>query len=80
MHKFEQTMDVNLYGVIRLTRAFLPLLREAKGRIVNVGSVAGFLYKGGCGAYCVSKAGLEALSDALRRELDFYGVSGCFCS
>ena len=43
--------------------------------MINIGSVAGFLFKGGCGAYCASKAALEALSDALRRELVTHKVS-----
>ena len=50
-------------------------LSRNHGRIINIGSVAGFLYKGGCGAYCASKAAIEALSDALRRELKAHQVS-----
>ena len=48
----EQVMDVNLYGVIRVTKAFLPALRAGKGRVVNIGSVRGLLGTPDGGALC----------------------------
>ena len=63
--------DVNVFGVYAATQAFLPLLREAGGgaRIVNIGSVAGFMTTAAGGTYAATKHALEAISDALRREL-----------
>ena len=40
-HLFKRVMDVNLMGAVAVTKAFMPLLRQAKGRIVNMTSVAG---------------------------------------
>lgn len=64
-HQFE----VNVIGLHRVTRAALPMLREAKGRIVNISSVAGEEVIPFNGAYAASKHAVEALSDALRMEL-----------
>ncbi|GBO26537.1 D-beta-hydroxybutyrate dehydrogenase, mitochondrial, partial [Araneus ventricosus] len=45
IQKIEEVIDVNLMGTIRVTKAFLPLLRRSKGRVINVASAAGELYK-----------------------------------
>jgi len=67
--------DVNVYGPHRLTRAVLPNMREREtGTVVNVSSVQGRLSTAGSGAYSGSKHALEAMSDALRLELEPYGV------
>jgi NAD(P)-dependent dehydrogenase (short-subunit alcohol dehydrogenase family) len=67
--------DVNVYGPHRLTRAVLPHMRErGDGTVVNVSSVAGRVSFPGGGAYCGSKFALEAMSDALRAEVDEHGV------
>ncbi|WP_338741921.1 SDR family oxidoreductase [Haloplanus salilacus] len=67
--------DVNVYGPHRLTRAVLPHMRRRReGTIVNVSSVAGRLAFPGGGVYCGSKFALEAMTDALRAEVDEYGV------
>jgi NAD(P)-dependent dehydrogenase (short-subunit alcohol dehydrogenase family) len=70
-----QQFEVNIFGTLALTRAFLPLLREARGRIVNVSSVNGRLASPFSGAYAGSKFALEGLSDALRIELAPAGVA-----
>ena len=71
----DRQFDVNVYGPHRLTRAVLPHMREAgRGRIVNVSSVAGRLSFPGGGAYCGSKAALAAMSDALRPEVEPFGI------
>jgi NAD(P)-dependent dehydrogenase (short-subunit alcohol dehydrogenase family) len=57
-----------------VTQAFLPALRRARGRIVNVSSIGGRVALPLVGAYNASKFGLEGLSDALRRELRPFGV------
>jgi NAD(P)-dependent dehydrogenase (short-subunit alcohol dehydrogenase family) len=70
-----EQMDVNLYGPHRLIRAVLPYMREREaGRIVNVSSVAGRFSTPGMGVYSASKFALEALTDALRNEVEPHGV------
>ncbi|MEF8841513.1 MAG: SDR family oxidoreductase [Haloarculaceae archaeon] len=67
--------DVNVYGPHRLSRAVLPHMREAgDGTIVNVSSIAGQLSVPGVGAYAGSKHALEGMSDALRSEVEPFGV------
>jgi len=67
--------DVNVYGPHRLTRAVLPHMREREsGTIVNVSSVQGRVAGGGTGAYSGSKHALEAMSDALRVEVEGHGI------
>jgi 3-hydroxy acid dehydrogenase/malonic semialdehyde reductase len=63
--------EVNVLGLMRMTRACLPLLRKARhGHIVNLGSIAGFeTYKGGAG-YTASKHAVHAISRTLRLELN----------
>ena len=68
-------LDVNLHGVLRVTRALLPSIRNDRGRVINIGSVKGVLAPPGTGAYGFSKYALEALTDSLRVELIDYGVS-----
>jgi NAD(P)-dependent dehydrogenase (short-subunit alcohol dehydrogenase family) len=62
-------LEVNVIGQIAVTQAFLPSLRKARGRIVNIGSVSGLISAPFSGAYSASKFALEALTDSLRLEL-----------
>ncbi len=67
--------DVNVYGPHRLTRAVLPHMRDReRGTIVNVSSVAGRVAYPGGGVYCGSKFALEAMSDALRAEIEPFDI------
>ncbi|WP_049980025.1 SDR family oxidoreductase [Halolamina rubra] len=71
----EDQFEVNVYGPHRLTRAVLPHMREAgEGTVVNVSSVAGRLSMPGGGAYAGSKFALEAMTDALRWEVEEHGI------
>ncbi|XP_076776660.1 retinol dehydrogenase 16-like [Arvicanthis niloticus] len=70
---FATILDVNLLGMIEVTLSMLPLVRKARGRIVNVTSIGGRVSLGG-GGYCISKHEMEAFSDSLRRELSYFGV------
>ena len=72
--RLRQQLEVNLIGQIAVTQAFLPALRRARGRIVNVSSIGGRVALPLVGAYNASKFGLEGASDALRRELRPHGV------
>jgi NAD(P)-dependent dehydrogenase (short-subunit alcohol dehydrogenase family) len=68
-------LEVNLFAVLAVTRAFLPPMRQrGSGRIVNVSSILGRFVLPGSGIYCASKFALEAASDALRMELAPFGV------
>lgn len=69
MEKIQEQFEVNVFGAIRMTQAALPLLRHGKGRIVNMSSISGRIATPGLGIYSASKFALEAVSDALRREL-----------
>ncbi len=71
---FQEQMDVNVTGLLRVTQASLPLLRLTQGRIINIGSVSGKVTTPLVGAYAASKHAVEAISDALRRELKSSGV------
>ena len=62
---YDQVMAVNLYGVIFLTKAFVPLIVPTKGRVVNMSSTLGRISFVSA-AYNVSKYGVEAFSDILR--------------
>jgi len=68
-------MEVNSIGQIAVTQAFLPLLRKCRGRIVNIGSIAGRAVTPFVGAYAASKFAMEAFTDALRMELRPWGIS-----
>jgi len=67
-------IDTNYFGTVNMVQTYLPMLRASKGRIVNIASVNGEFAFPFTGAYGASKFALEALSDALRRELDYFGV------
>ncbi|XP_002733792.2 D-beta-hydroxybutyrate dehydrogenase, mitochondrial-like [Saccoglossus kowalevskii] len=69
METYKQIADVTLWGVVRTTKAFLPLLRKSKGRVINVSSYLGLFSPPGRSAYCICKRGIEAFSDSLRLEM-----------
>lgn len=70
----QRQFETNVFSIVGVTRALFPVLRRAKGLVVNIGSVSGVLVTPFAGAYCASKAALHALSDALRMELAPFGV------
>ena len=70
-------MDVNCMGVVRVTKAFLPLLRRNghnRSRVVNVASLAGRFTMPAFVAYCMSKGAVITFSDGLRRELSKWNI------
>ncbi len=67
--------EVNVFGLLAITQAMLPLLRIARGRIVNIGSIAGIATTPMVGPYCMSKHAVEALTDGLRLELADAGIA-----
>lgn len=72
--QWRRQFEVNLFGQIALTQALLPTLVATRGRIVNVSSISGRVAGPTYGAYSGSKFALEAVSDALRREVRHLGV------
>jgi NAD(P)-dependent dehydrogenase (short-subunit alcohol dehydrogenase family) len=75
-----RVFDVNVFGLLAVTQAFLPALgaRQGRvgpaGRVVNIGSVSGAITVPFLGAYSGSKHAVEALTQGLRRELSLYGI------
>ena len=72
--QLRRQLEINLVGQLAVTQSFLPALRAGRGRIVNVSSIGGRVALPLVGAYAMSKFGLEAMSDSLRRELRSQGV------
>jgi NAD(P)-dependent dehydrogenase (short-subunit alcohol dehydrogenase family) len=78
--EFKKQLDVNLIGPLIVTQAFAPLLGAEKGhigspgKIINISSVAGKNAFPFMGPYCISKHGVEAFSESLRRELMIFGI------
>eukprot|EP00741_Cyanophora_paradoxa_P011693 tig00020563_g11297.t1 len=66
--------DVNVFGVISVTRALLPIIRSTQGRVVLVGSTLGIVTLPYFSMYSATKYAVEALADGLRREVGPLGV------
>jgi NAD(P)-dependent dehydrogenase (short-subunit alcohol dehydrogenase family) len=78
IEQVERTLTVNLLGVWRTDRAVIGELVKSRGYLLNVASLAAVAHAPLMGAYAASKAGVEALTDALRMECAPSGVSvGC---
>lgn len=72
-----QQFDVNVLGLINLTRVLLPHLRASRGRVVNVSSILGLIALPQSSLYCASKFAVEGLSESLYHELKPHGVRVC---
>jgi short-subunit dehydrogenase len=67
--------EVNVFGLIRLCQLALPGMRKAgSGRIINISSVAGEMSQPGAGVYHATKHAVEAIDEALRIEVETFGV------
>ncbi|CAG5126705.1 unnamed protein product [Candidula unifasciata] len=75
VQEFQKIMDVNVFGIVRVTKAFLPLLRQSEGRVVNIASLAGRFTLPAFAAYSMSKKACIAFSDALRQEMKKFNIS-----
>ena len=80
LEEFKKQFEVNLFGVLAVTQAFLPMLGAVSecpfppGKIINIGSVSGQIAYPFIGPYVASKFALEGFSHSLRRELLLYGI------
>src|ERR671912_555485 len=75
MEKVRAQFETNVFGLVRMCQLVLPgMRRQGYGRIVNVSSMGGKLTFPGAGYYHASKHAVEALSDALRFEVEGFGV------
>ncbi|MDN5213412.1 SDR family oxidoreductase [Fulvivirgaceae bacterium BMA12] len=75
LSQVQQQFDTNFFGAVRVSKAFLPHMREkGSGLIVNVSSLAGRLAFPYFGVYCASKWALEAYSESLKYELAPFGI------
>ncbi|CAL1274926.1 unnamed protein product, partial [Larinioides sclopetarius] len=72
---FEVCINVNFLGMVRVTKAFLPLVKQAKGRIVNVTSLIGVMPGPHISPYASSKYAAVGFTDCIRQELDVSGVT-----
>jgi NAD(P)-dependent dehydrogenase (short-subunit alcohol dehydrogenase family) len=75
--KLREQFEVNVIGQVAVAQAMIPLLRVARGRIVNIGSISGRIASPYVGPYAASKFALEALTDTLRMELRQWGIFVC---
>lgn len=71
----ETVMNVNFYGVVRMTKAFLPQLRKTKGGLVNISSVFGLIGFPGQAHYCASKFAVRGFTETLAQEMQGTGVT-----
>uniref|UniRef100_A0A8C5L9U9 Hydroxysteroid (17-beta) dehydrogenase 2 n=1 Tax=Jaculus jaculus TaxID=51337 RepID=A0A8C5L9U9_JACJA len=74
MTDYKKCMAVNYFGAVEVTKAFLPLLRKSKGRLVNVSSMGGTVPLQMLAAYNSTKAALTMFSSIMRQELSKWGV------
>jgi NAD(P)-dependent dehydrogenase (short-subunit alcohol dehydrogenase family) len=74
LRSWERVIEINLLGVMYTDRAALPHLEQSGGYLLNIASTAAASRAPGLTAYCAAKAGVEALSDCLRIEMQPFGV------
>jgi NAD(P)-dependent dehydrogenase (short-subunit alcohol dehydrogenase family) len=74
LDELRRQLEVNVVGQVAVLQAFVPLLRKARGRIVNIGSVNGRFTPPYMAPYSASKHAMEAMNNALRSELRAWGI------
>ncbi|MCJ1475065.1 hypothetical protein MMC13_003725 [Lambiella insularis] len=71
----KKVFDVNFWAVLSMTKAFVPLLKNAKGTVVNMSSVGAIVHTPYLGIYSASKSALTIASETLRLELAPFGIN-----
>lgn len=75
LHEMRHQFDVNVFGAVAITKAFLPFMRQRqRGHIVNITSMGGFITMPGISYYCGSKFALEGISETLSKELAPFNI------
>ncbi len=74
LEAFGQIMDVNFWGVVFGSRAFLPALKKSQGTLTNISSLFGLIGVPGQTAYCASKFAVRGFTESLRQEVAESGV------
>lgn len=77
LESMEKVMDVNYWGVVRMTKAFMDQILAKKGTLVNISSVFGFIGYAGQTHYCASKFAVRGFTETLAQELKGTGVGIC---
>ena len=74
-HEVRRLFDVNVFGLLAVTRAVLPIMRAQKsGHIINMSSISGLVANPGAGLYGASKHAVEAISEACLKELGAFNI------
>ncbi len=75
LEEWQWITDINLFGLVRGTRTFTPMLKEqGSGHLVNVASLAGLVHPAGMGSYNATKAAVVAFTETCGHELAAYGI------
>ncbi|NWR75305.1 BDH protein, partial [Centropus unirufus] len=74
LDNYKNVAEISLWGTVRVTKAFLPLIQRAKGTGMNITSTLGRMVSPSHSCYCISKFGVAAFSDCLWREMYCWGV------
>ena len=75
LEEMRKQFDVNVFGAVAVTKAFLPYFRQRRrGHVINITSMGGFITMPGIGYYCGSKFALEGISEVLAQEVAGFGV------
>ncbi len=76
LDEWQWITEINLFGVVRGTRAFVPMMkRQSSGAIVNTASLAGLVHPAGMGSYNAVKAAVVAFTETMGHELAEYGIT-----
>ena len=75
LESFEHVMNVNFWGVVRMTKAFLSQLVETKGGVINISSLFGLIAFPGQAHYCASKFAVRGFNETIAQELEDKGVA-----
>ena len=75
LNEWRRQFETNVFGLVAMTKAVVPQMREAgRGRVINIGSIAGRIVPPFMGAYAGSKHAVEGITDGMRREFALHGL------